>query len=377
MKVVAAIDSFKGSATSAELNQAFFQQISSPELSLISVPIADGGEGTMAAIKAARGGHYQKVTTIDLLGRPLTTEYLVTKIAGVTTAVIESAKIIGLDLIVPSATTIQQASSYGLGLVLRQVITSGCQQIYLSLGGSGTSDGGLGLLAGLGAKINGQSLNKDNLLNDFRELDLTPIQSLLRQVKLTALVDVDNPYAGPKGFAPVFGPQKGGTATILQSQNQQAAQVLTVIKQQYQLDLNQLPGAGAAGGLGGALALIGAKLAPGFATISQLVQLPTICQDADLIITGEGRIDGQTDGGKVPLGVAELGQQLKIPVVAICGSRAEKIGRLEKLVLGVYCIQSGPVSLATAVDHQQTLMNVSQLGVSLLQTFYRKSLRTS
>jgi glycerate kinase len=220
-------------------------------MATVSVPIADGGEGTMAAIKAACGGHYQKITTIDLLGRPLTTAYLLTEINGIRSAVIESAAIIGLDLITPSAATIQHASSYGLGLVLRQVINRGCQQIYLSLGGSGTSDGGLGMLAGLGAKLNGGTLNDPNPLNDFSRLDIRPLRPLLASVKLTALVDVNNPYAGPMGFAQIFGPQKGGNPAILQQQNQQAEQVVAAVKNQYQLDLNRIPGAGAAGGLGG------------------------------------------------------------------------------------------------------------------------------
>lgn len=374
MKVVAAIDSFKGSATSAELNQAFFQKVTAPQMATVSVPIADGGEGTMAAIKAACGGHYQKITTIDLLGRPLTTAYLLTEINGIRSAVIESAAIIGLNLITPSAATIQHASSYGLGLVLRQVINRGCQQIYLTLGGSGTSDGGLGMLAGLGAKLNGGTLNDPNPLNDFSRLDIRPLRPLLASVKLTALVDVNNPYAGPMGFAQIFGPQKGGNPAILQQQNQQAEQVVAAVKNQYQLDLNRIPGAGAAGGLGGALALIGATLAPGLTTISQLIQLPTICQDADLIITGEGQIDAQTDHGKVPLGVAELGRELNIPVLAICGQRGGTSSRLEKLVLGIYAIQSGPVSLAKALDRDRTLANVSQLGIYLLQTFFRQRL---
>lgn len=219
MKVVAAIDSFKGSTTSAQMNQAFFQKIAASELTTVSVPIADGGEGTMAAIQAACGGSYQKITTIDLLGRPLTTEYLLTKINGQPTAIIESAKVIGLNLITPSSTTIQQASSYGLGLVLRQVIKTGCQRIYLTLGGSGTSDGGLGLLAGLGAKLTGQSLNQLNPLNSFQGIDLAPIKALLATVDLTALVDVTNPYAGPTGFAHVFGIQKGGNLPILKQQD--------------------------------------------------------------------------------------------------------------------------------------------------------------
>ncbi len=372
MKVVAAIDSFKGSATSAQMNQAFFQKIAASELTTVSVPIADGGEGTMAAIQAACGGSYQKITTIDLLGRPLTTEYLLTKINGQPTAIIESAKVIGLNLITPSSTTIQQASSYGLGLVLRQVIKTGCQRIYLTLGGSGTSDGGLGLLAGLGVKLTGQSLNQLNPLNSFQGIDLAPIKALLATVDLTALVDVTNPYAGPTGFAHVFGIQKGGNLPILKQQDQQAKKVVTVVKKQYQLDLNQLAGAGAAGGLGGALALIGAKLAPGFATISQLVQLPRACQDADLLITGEGQIDAQTDGGKVPLGVAELGRKMKIPVLAICGKRNAQVGYLSKLTLGIYCIQTGPVSLSVALEHERTLSNVSELGLNLLQTFFHQ-----
>ncbi|MBL1229559.1 glycerate kinase [Enterococcus sp. BWB1-3] len=369
MKIVAAIDSFKGSASSKELNTAFFKNITNTTIEKVNFPIADGGEGTMEAIHSSLGGIYHQAKVQDPLGKLRKINFLVVDIDGVPTAVVESAEVIGIHLVSQNNETLRQSSTYGLGKLLSILIDKGIKHIYVTLGGSGTSDGGLGLLAGLGAEMNFEW--GSNPLITAKEVNLTPALSKVKNIKISTLVDVDNPYCGERGFSRVFGPQKGGDMNTLDEFDKKAHDLSVLFKQKSSIDLSILSGAGAAGGLGGALALLGAELVPGFATISQLIGFEKTILDADLVITGEGKIDGQTGGGKVPLGVAQAAKKIGLPVIAICGSRTPEIGALEELTLGIFSIQQGPISLEEAINKKRTLNNVSILGRSLLEIWCR------
>ena len=201
-KVVVAIDSYKGCATSAELNAAVKQGIAqyNPQISVTCQAIADGGEGSMQAIYEALGGEFIQVATVDLLNRPITANYLLSQ----DIAVIEVAEVVGIDKITPSMDTIQRASTFGLAALLLDALKRKVTEIIICLGGSGTSDGGMGLLAGLGVK--GADLMA------FSQLDFSEMADF-SQVQLTILSDVTNPYAGRSGFSMIFGPQKGGNPT--------------------------------------------------------------------------------------------------------------------------------------------------------------------
>ena len=290
LKVVAAIDSFKGSATSAELNQAVLSGFSD-QWETRSIPIADGGEGSMAAVIAALGGNYETVSVTAPLGGKLQARMLVTKIKEEKIALIESAEVIGLQLVEPSDETTRNSSSFGLGQMVLAACRQGVKKIYLSLGGSGTSDGGVGFLLALGATIQRNERMENNPLLQAESLALSQLNPLLAQIDLFALADVTNPYFGNQGFAQVFGPQKGASQETIQQLDQQAKRLAEHIKRTTGIDL-EVPGAGAAGGLGGAVRLGGGPLVPGFATIASFVGFEEKIKKTDLLITGEGRIDG-------------------------------------------------------------------------------------
>lgn len=368
MKVLSIIDSFKGCATSKELNQAVLSGL--PEAiwqERVNVQIADGGEGTLAAIHASLGGEWIEVATQDPLGKPLKKEYLVTQVAGEQVAIIESATFIGLHLVETSDQTIRQASSYGLGLVILDALARKVQRIYVTLGGSATSDGGLGLLQALGAEI--QPLKKGNPLLSWEELNLSYLNPALKDIQLFALADVTNFYVGTTGFATVFAQQKGASEKTIQEMERQAQKITRWVQENQQIDLGTLSGAGAAGGLGGAIALLGGQIVPGFATVQQLIHLEQLMEEADLIFTGEGRIDGQTNQGKVPYGVAKLAQGKNIPVIALCGSREIDVGEMAELTLGVFSIQQGPVTLEQAMEKETTLRKIQIIASDLARVF--------
>ncbi|MDR0297197.1 MAG: glycerate kinase [Streptococcaceae bacterium] len=348
MKLVVAIDSFKGSASSRELNEAVKAGILSvfPSADVVTFEIADGGEGTLCALQQGLGGEFVEVETVDLLERPVCARYL---LAG-ELAIIEAAEVIGIDKITPSPETIVRATTVGLAKLFRDAKKRGATEIVLSLGGTGTSDGGLGLLSGLGGSL--------EALPEFAD------------VKLTGLADVNNSYAGPAGYAAVFGAQKGGTPEILGQQDLQAQKVADFVKEKYQIDLQMIPGTGAAGGLGGALVLLGGHIEPGFAKIAALLKIEEAIKTADLVITGEGRLDFQTANGKVPSGMARLAAKYDVPTIAFAGGLAPDLGEMELLLLASYSIQCEAVSLTDAMQKEKTLENIKRLAKNVSRTYF-------
>ncbi|MFV0560757.1 MAG: glycerate kinase [Enterococcus sp.] len=356
MRIVAAIDSFKGSATSEELNQAVVDQAQKQGCTAINAPIADGGEGSMEAIHAAIGGSYRTIEVPDLLFRKCEVSYLLTQWESQRIAVIESAKIIGLDLLEePNESTVRKASSFGLGEVIKDALGQSAQIIIVTLGGSGSSDGGLGLLQSFGAKLEGSE--EGNPLLSVHSIDSHLIHKP-KDVQLIVAADVTSPYIGEKGAFHLFGRQKGASDSTIKLFEQQAKKISKQLKQQSGLDLATTAGAGAAGGLGGALMLLGAKMQPGFSLVSKLTNLEENIQQSDLVITGEGRLDRQTLQGKVPYGVARLAQKYHKPVVAVCGSCETELGELSQVLTANFCIQNGPVTLQEAMEKEQTLLNI-------------------
>lgn len=343
MKVVVAIDSFKGSATSAELNQAVKTAVLSvfPKFNVETFEIADGGEGSVSALYSGLGGNFIDVETVDLMKRPMQASYL---FLDHRLAVIEAAEVVGIDKIKPDEKTVQEATTFGLGALFLDAKKRGATEIVLSLGGSGTSDGGLGLLEAL----EGQ---------DFST------------IKITGLADVTNVYAGAEGYAKVFGKQKGGTAEILERQDRAAQAFVQKIKKERKIDLQEIPGTGAAGGLGGALVLLGGTLESGFGKIAELLKIEEAIKTADLIITGEGQMDFQTAKGKVPFGMAKLGAKYNVPTIAFCGSLSEDLGEMSKILLASYSIQRTVLPLEKAMCKEVSLKNIQFLTENVLKTW--------
>ncbi|WP_206854016.1 glycerate kinase [Candidatus Enterococcus mangumiae] len=365
MKLLAAIDSFKGSATSKELNQAVLEGWGEAEQK-INQPIADGGEGTAEAIYATLGGEWRTLSCPDLLFRKKECRYLLTQKENRKLAIIESTEVIGLDLLTrPTDQTIRLASSFGLGELIKDALNQFVDEIIVTLGGSGCSDGGLGLLQSLGAKLNG--VTEGNPLLTIKELDLSQLMKIDQTVTIAA--DVTNPYTGEQGATQMFGKQKGGSPETLACLEEQAEKIVEQIKTKTAIDLNQLAGSGAAGGIGGALAIVGAEMKSGFTLVSELVDLEAKIKESELIVTGEGRIDQQTIHGKVPYGVALLAKKHGKKIVAICGSREKELGELASVLPSVFSIQTGPISLEKALDHQETLESARLLSQAISGIF--------
>ena len=257
---------------------------------------------------------------------------------------IESAKVIGIDLVDVSPETISRATTYGLGAVVQSAIQAGAKTIIVSLGGTGTSDGGQGFLKSLGTTD-------------------------LSDVTLIGASDVTNPYYGENGAATIFAAQKGATADQIKQLNQRDEHFAKALLKDRGIDLQKIPGAGAAGGLGGAIALLGGRLTSGFDFIADLVHLEQAIANSDLVLTGEGHLDHQSCQGKVVSGVAKLAIKHKKPCVALVGSRSDDLVGLESDLTAAFSIQTGPIALADALVTQRTLKNMALTAQNVVRVF--------
>ncbi|MBP1042114.1 glycerate kinase [Vagococcus sp. BWB3-3] len=380
MKIGIAMDSFKGSVTSLAAGLAVERGIKRvlPKAQIELCQVSDGGEGSLEAIYGHCGGTWQRLKTVNLMFEPVEVDYLISLIQGEKTAVIESARIIGLHFIQPSESTVDQSSSYGLGQVIKDAAGKGVKRVIVTLGGSGTTDGGLGLLQSLGAELFDEQKKLIGLTNPLRmiaSLDIEPALEFCRQsgIQLEIANDVTNVYGGEAGAAFVFGPQKGASASQCQWLNEQLLKVAAYGIETYDIDLQKVSGSGAAGGLGGAFCLLGAKMISGFELMSEVLNLAERLKGTSAIYTGEGSLDGQSAAGKVPAGIAEIGNRYGIPVIALAGRRDQSLGQLEGQLTAAFSIQLEPCSLAEALTKEKTeqgLETVASQSIKLLQASF-------
>lgn len=365
MKVTVAIDSFKECASSKELAQAINKGIAPFVEEVKTIPISDGGEGAIEIAAEIFKGELKTVKSYNSFGENISEYYFLTSIKGVQTAIIESARFVGIHFSHNRKELAYKGSSYGLGLALNDAISQGVEQVIMTLGGSGTTDGGLGLLQALGAKI----WNKDNQLlkagceNPLltaKKIEIDQAAQLTKSIKIMVACDVDNPFCGKKGAAWIFGPQKGMTKNQIMHLDKQLKSVCKNMFKKTNLDLSKTAGAGAAGGLGGALALLGAQMQNGFSIFAELSDLETHIKDSDWVITGEGRLDTQSSAGKVPYGVAMLAKKHQVKTILLCGSY-EAIPE-ETLFNGIFSIQHEPVSLKKAMEKPYALKNIEMIS---------------
>lgn len=327
MKIVIAPDSFKESLSAAEVAAALADGMSRvlPQAEILCVPMADGGEGTLQALTAGRNATRVTVRVDDALGAPVAAQYGV--LADGRTAVIEIAEAIGLDKVPLARRSPLMTSSHGVGQLISACLDQGLRRLLIGLGGSATVDGGAGMLAALGARF----LNSAGLplplpltggqLGDIAALDLSDLDPRLAETQIEIACDVDNPLCGERGAAAVFGPQKGANAAQVMVLDEGLRQLYALLQAELGRSVMELPGAGAAGGLGAALLLVlGAELRPGVEVVMDALGLERLLTGATLVVTGEGRVDAQTLSGKAPAGVARLARRLKIPVVVVGGS---------------------------------------------------------
>ncbi len=327
MKILIAPDSFKESLAAIDVCHAIqsgFRQVF-PDADYTLLPMADGGEGTSTVLSYALGGHWIEVQVHDPLLRPITAKYLLLPDA---TAVIEMAQACGLHLLATEEKNPLLTSSYGVGEMIADAIDKGAKRIIIGLGGSATNDAGVGMLTALGIKFYDQEDKflgtGGGALDKLLRIDDSDFHPNVLNTVFTVACDVTNPLCGPLGASAVFGPQKGASPEQVTQLDKSLSHFATICQQHdYNTakDAKDISGAGAAGGLGFALmSFCNAKLQSGFDTVADAVSLAEHIANADLIITGEGKLDVQTAMGKVASGVSQLAGAHATPIIAICGS---------------------------------------------------------
>ena len=321
-------DSFKGTVSSREIC-AIAQQVIPrhfPACEVVCIPVADGGEGTVDCFVQAMGAQRVGVTVTNALGEKSAAAYA--RLGEL--AIIEMAAAAGLPQ-VGALRCPGTATTYGVGELITHAVDSGCRKILLGLGGSATNDGGCGCAAALGVRFydaDGQSfVPVGDTLGRIARIDTAEAEALLRSVEITVMCDVTNPLYGPTGAAYVFAPQKGADAEKVKSLDAGLRHFGDVIRSQYGLDVSAMPGAGAAGGMGaGCVALLGGTIQSGIDAVLDVTGFDRQLEGADLVITGEGRIDSQSADGKVVSGVARRTRAKGVPLIAIAGGIADSAG---------------------------------------------------
>ncbi|AXF57551.1 glycerate kinase [Salicibibacter kimchii] len=370
--ILIAPDSFKESMSSreaAEAIQAGFQQAGGNH-NYHLIPMADGGEGTMEALTTNLDGIYQTLQVEGPNAHPVEATYAVS--ADGNTAIMEMAQASGLDRVAEQHREVGAASTYGTGEMIRAALDQRVHKIILGIGGSATNDGGAGMLQALGARLLDQqeeSITRGGLgLEKLVTIDVSELDPRLQQTEIIVACDVTNPLLGETGASAIFGPQKGADVAMVERLDQALAhfheQTLKVIGH----DKKDVPGAGAAGGLGyGLLSYLNAELKPGIDLVLEETNFRTHAHDADLIITGEGKIDGQSVYGKTPVGVAKAGKESDTFVIAVCGQLGDNYEQVYNHGIdAVFSLVPGAVSVKEAMENggkylQQAARNIAMV----------------
>lgn len=374
MKIVIAPDSFKGSLTASEAAQAIEAGILRVfnDAECVSVPMADGGEGTVRSLVDATGGRIVSVLVTDPLGRPTNAEYGI--LGDGRTAVIEMAAASGIQYVDETTRNPLITTTYGTGELIKDALDQGVAEIIVGLGGSATNDGGAGMAQALGVRL----LDENDApvpfggaaLAGLAKLDVSGLDPRLADVSIRLASDVTNPLTGVRGASAVFGPQKGATPDMVEQLDAALSHYAAVVREQLGREVESVPGAGAAGGLGaGFLAFTEANMRSGIDLVVEATGLARLAQGADYCFTGEGGIDFQTQYGKTPMGVARAVKQASpdCTVVALAGNVGEGIDQLYDLGIdAIFGIMPGVATMRDAVDHAsdnltRTAENVARL----------------
>ena len=363
MKIVIAPDSFKGSLTAAEAAEAIetgFRAVY-PDAEYVKVPMADGGEGTVQSLVDATSG----TIITQLVSGPMGD--MVAGFFGILgdrqTAVIEMAAASGIHWVRPKERDVYLASSFGTGQLINAALDRGCDKLIVGLGGSATNDGGMGMMKALGAQFldqEGVQLTADvRALLQLERIDLRHLDPRLDKTEIVVACDVDNPLCGENGASMVFGPQKGATEEDIAVLDQALTRYGYILSANAGQDIASEPGAGAAGGMGAAfIGLIHAVLKPGIDIVIEIVDLANSLVDANLVITGEGRIDNQTIHGKTPMGVAKVAKSCNLPVLCIAGSVEDGADFTHQLGIDeIYSVTEGDYDLTEVLieaEHKLT-----------------------
>ena len=373
MKIIIAPDSFKGSLSALEVAQAIERGVKrvKKEANTVLVPVADGGEGTMDCLVTSTNGRKVQVTVTGPLATPVQAEYGI--LGDGATCVIEMASASGLCLVDCSELNPMVATTYGTGELIKQALDDGFRKFILAVGGSATNDGGAGMLQALGMKLldgNEESIGLGGgALRNLVYIDADEFDSRIKQSEFLIASDVQNPLVGLTGASHVFGPQKGATPEMVQTLDTNLSHWADLVQKHIGMRLHDLPGAGAAGGIGGAFqSFFPSKTYRGIDIVIEYTKLGELMADADCVFTGEGQIDYQTASGKTPMGVAQEAQKRGIPVFALAGSIGTGIDALYPCgITSVHSIVNGPMKLEEAIENAAILLE--QTAEQVVRTF--------
>ena len=369
MNILVAPDSFKDSLSASEVSRIISEAISAviPSASIRKIPISDGGEGLLEALLTPLQGTLVSVSVKDPLYRTIEASYGLVDQGK--TAIIEMATASGLELLSIEERNPLITSTYGTGELIKNALDKGCTKIIIGLGGSATNDGGIGMIKALGGlfldQYNQEIPDGGAALSTLHSIDLSGLDKRLQQVTIVCACDVDNPLTGPSGASYVYAKQKGASDNMLAVLDSNLSNYATVIKATLNKDLEHISGTGAAGGTAmGLLAFLDATLTPGIALITELLHLEKHIKEAQLVVTGEGKIDIQTLHGKTIMGIASLAKKHSIPVLVFTGSIGHGISEIyDQGVTAIFSIVSEPMSLETAIKNASELLKTSVTNV--------------
>jgi glycerate 2-kinase len=362
MNILIAPDSFKDCMRALEVAEAISRGITkvNPQARIRLLPMADGGEGTVESVIDATGGHIERVCVRDPIMREIDSFY--GKTGDGFTAVIEMAAASGLELLEMEERNPWYTSTFGTGELIAHALDRGCRKILLGIGGSATNDCGMGMARALGVEfLDGEGnpvRHGGGALGDVQQIRMEGLDPRIGETAFQVACDVSNPLTGPHGAAHIYGPQKGADHAMVEDLDKNLVHFASLIADQLGKEIDQVPGSGAAGGLGGGLmAFLGARLVKGFDMVAEICALEEAIKGADLVITGEGKLDGQTRFGKTPYGVAQMAMKYGKPVIGVAGTVEADAGALYsegfKLIMPIL---EKPVDLASAIKNAPSLL---------------------
>ncbi len=375
MKVLIAIDSFKGSLSSLDAGLAIKEGIQDvfQDAEIVTLPLADGGEGTVEAIVHAKQGEIMEKEVTGPLGEKIQATY---GRIGKDSAVIEVASACGLPLVSDEKKNPAFTTTFGVGELILDGIDKGCREFTIGLGGSSTNDAGLGMLQALGFSFLDERNKEVGLggieLHKIRTIDVSRVNPRLKECTFKVACDVHNPLYGENGASSVFGPQKGATPEMVMELDAGLKHFAELTYDQLNRDIQRIPGAGAAGGLGAAFAgFLNGKLLSGAELLLETMDVETQLENTDFVITGEGRLDGQTSMGKTPLGVAKMAAKHNIPVIALAGGVTRQASVLNDLgITSYFSIINEPMTLDRAMETEITFTNLRLAAEQIFRLIY-------
>ncbi|MFP5108441.1 glycerate kinase [Neobacillus sp. C211] len=370
MKIVIAPDSFKESLSALEAAESIekgFKRVI-PNAEYVKVPMADGGEGTVQSLVDATRGEIISKTVTGPLGDPVDAFFGI--LGNKTTAVIEMAAASGLHLVPAEKRNPLVTTTKGTGELIAAALDHGVNHIIIGIGGSATNDGGAGMAKALGARLldkNGMEIGEGGgALYHLASINLSEFDPRLAPINIEVACDVDNPLTGEKGASAIFGPQKGATLEMIAELDKNLGHFAAVVERDLGKKINDVPGAGAAGGLGGGLlAFLPSELKRGVEIVIEATGLSHIVKDADLVITGEGKIDGQTIFGKTPIGVAKTAKKYGVPVVGIAGNVSKDSYVVHEYGIdAIFSIVPGVILIEDAFKHAEEYVETTASNIA-------------